>query len=184
MVCVRCQSDIAETVNYCPACGADQRAPIPAAPARRLTRHPSEGKLAGVCAGIAAYFELDVTVVRLAWVILSIVPGMILGGVLAYVAAWLLMPEPAVAGAASARGPQKRLRRAATDKKIAGVCGGVAEFFEVDSTAVRLLWAILTVLPGAIVCGLLAYVLAWLVMPPPAHAVQVSTALTTQTPAA
>ena len=49
-----------------------------------------EGKLiAGVCAGIAEYFSIDVTVVRLAWVILSLLAGC---GVIAYLIAILIMP--------------------------------------------------------------------------------------------
>jgi len=59
---------------------------------RRLERLPGRGKIAGVCAGIAAYLETDVALVRAIWVLLSLVPGAIVGGVLAYAAAWLLMP--------------------------------------------------------------------------------------------
>jgi phage shock protein C len=55
--------------------------------------------------------------------------------------------------------------RSATDQKVAGVCGGIAEYFRVDPTAVRLLWAILTVIPGAILGGVVAYIVAWIVMP-------------------
>jgi phage shock protein C len=58
----------------------------------------------------------------------------------------------------------KRLMRSAVDKKLAGVCGGVAEYFAVDSTLVRLLWAFVTFLTG-IVPGILAYVVGWVIMP-------------------
>ena len=52
-----------------------------------------EGKLiAGVCAGIAEYFSIDVTVVRLAWIILSLLAGC---GVIAYLIAILIMPMKA-----------------------------------------------------------------------------------------
>ena len=55
----------------------------------------------------------------------------------------------------------KRLTRAIIDKKIAGVCGGIAEYFEMDSTIVRLIVAILF-LCGII--GLWAYILcAWII---------------------
>ena len=50
---------------------------------RRLTRSRTEGKVAGVCAGIANYFDVDVVLVRAAWVVFSIVPGAVIGGVLA-----------------------------------------------------------------------------------------------------
>jgi phage shock protein PspC (stress-responsive transcriptional regulator) len=49
--------------------------------------------------------------------------------------------------------------------KLAGVCSGLAEHFDVDPTAVRLVWAVLTIFPGAIVCGVIAYVVAWLIIP-------------------
>jgi phage shock protein PspC (stress-responsive transcriptional regulator) len=79
-----------------------------------------------VCAGIADYFGADVTLVRLLWVVVSIVPGCLVGGLIAYVAAAILMPNQAKAEAPS--GPA-RLMRSATDYKIGGVCGGLAEFF-------------------------------------------------------
>jgi phage shock protein C len=61
--------------------------------------------------------------------------------------------------------PMKKLYLSRTDKKIAGVCGGIAEYFEVDSTAIRLIFVILTVLTG-VVPGVVVYILAWLVIPP------------------
>jgi phage shock protein PspC (stress-responsive transcriptional regulator) len=129
---------------------------------KRLTRLPASGRIAGVCAGLADYFDVDATLVRLAWVILSIVPGGIIGGVIAYALAWAIVP-PAPAGDQTATG--RRLRRSATNVRVAGVCAGIAEYFDVDPTIVRLVWAMLTLVPGAIVLGVFAYVIAWLVMP-------------------
>ncbi len=57
---------------------------------------------------------------------------------------------------------QKKLYKSQTDKKICGVCGGIAEFFEIDSTVVRLIWALLIFCAGT---GLLAYIVAALVLP-------------------
>jgi phage shock protein C len=59
----------------------------------------------------------------------------------------------------------RRLMRSATDSKIAGVCGGLAEYLGVDSTIVRLFWAVLAVVPGGIVGGIIAYLVAWVIMP-------------------
>ena len=56
----------------------------------------------------------------------------------------------------------KRLYRSRKNRMIAGVCGGVAEYFNVDPTLVRLGWILLTGLGGA---GLLAYIIAWIVVP-------------------
>ena len=130
---------------------------------KRLLRNRAAGRIAGVCAGIADFLEVDVTLVRLAWVVLSIVPGGFVGGLLVYLAAWMIMPisiESATV-ASSAR----HLTRSQHDWKIAGVCGGISEYFRIDSTAVRLLWVILAVVPGCIVFGVLAYLVAWFVMP-------------------
>lgn len=57
---------------------------------------------------------------------------------------------------------KKRLYRSSTDKKLAGVCGGIAEWLEVDSTIIRLAWVLCTLFVGA---GILAYLIAILVMP-------------------
>jgi phage shock protein PspC (stress-responsive transcriptional regulator) len=131
-------------------------------PVRRLTRSRSHGQIAGVCAGIADYFDVDVVLVRAAWVVFSIVPGAIIGGVLAYIAAWLVMPEATEPASLPAG---RRLTRSTTDKKIAGVCGGLAEYFGVDATPIRLLWVIMSVLFGAVIGGVIAYAIAWLIIP-------------------
>lgn len=56
----------------------------------------------------------------------------------------------------------KKLFKSAYDKKIFGVCGGFAEYFNIDSTIVRLIWIAFTLCGGA---GVLAYIIAALVMP-------------------
>jgi phage shock protein C len=133
-------------------------------PIRRLTRPREHGKIAGVCAGLADYFAVDVVLVRAIWVVLSIVPGAIIGGVLAYLAAWVVIPQ-ATEPASAPQG--RRLTRSATDKKIAGICGGLAEYFGVDATAIRVLWCVLSILCGAVVGGVIAYVFAWFIIPRP-----------------
>ncbi len=132
-------------------------------PVRRLTRSSTNGQIAGVCAGLAEYLDIDVVFVRAAWVVFSIVPGAIIGGVLAYLAAWLVMPEATEAAAAPSG---KRLTRSVTDRKVAGVCGGLAEYFGVDATPIRLIWAILSIFCGAIIGGVIAYLVAWVIIPP------------------
>jgi phage shock protein PspC (stress-responsive transcriptional regulator) len=130
---------------------------------KRLVRKPASGRLGGVCAGIADYLDTDVTLVRLLWVILSIVPGAFIGGLIGYLAAWIIMPESAEPVIVPAG--VRRLTRSETDKQIAGVSGGLADYFKVDPTLVRVVWAVLTIVPGAIVLGILAYLVAWFIMP-------------------
>ena len=56
----------------------------------------------------------------------------------------------------------KRFYLSSTDKKIAGVCGGIAEYFNVDSLLVRVAFLLFTFSLGG---GLLAYLLLWLLAP-------------------
>ena len=57
---------------------------------------------------------------------------------------------------------EKKLYRSTTDKKLAGVCGGLAEYFGIDSTIVRLILVLAVLFAGV---GVLAYIIAALVMP-------------------
>jgi phage shock protein C len=134
-------------------------------PKRRLVRRPADGKIGGVCAGLADYFNADVALVRAAWVVLSIWPGAVVLGLVAYLAAWLLMPRAEAADGPSAA-PQPPLVRSRTDRRIAGVCGGLAEYFDVDPTIVRVTWVILSIVAGAVVFGIVAYLVAWFIIPP------------------
>jgi len=57
---------------------------------------------------------------------------------------------------------EKRLVRNVQDKKIAGVCAGLADYFDIDPTLVRALWILFTLLGGS---GVLAYIILWVIMP-------------------
>jgi len=57
---------------------------------------------------------------------------------------------------------ERKLYKSADDRVLAGVCGGIAEYFEIDSTLVRLL-VILIVFLGGI--GVIAYIIAWIIIP-------------------
>lgn len=61
----------------------------------------------------------------------------------------------------------KKLYRSKGDRKIGGVCGGIAEYFGIDSTLIRLIAVILIFVSGA---GLIAYIVAWAIIPErPSH---------------
>lgn len=158
MNCVRCGKEMNDT-PFCPHCGARRGETTGS---RRLARLPSHGRIAGVCAGIADYLDTDVTLVRILWVVLSIVPGCLVGGLAAYIAAWILMPPAAVPYHGEVHAA---LSRSTTDRKIGGVCGGIAEYLGIDSTVIRVAWAVLTIVPGAIIFGVAAYLMAWFIMP-------------------
>ena len=57
---------------------------------KKLTRDTKNQKLAGICAGLAKYFNVDPTLVRVLWIILGLAAG---SGVLAYLICWFIMPE-------------------------------------------------------------------------------------------
>lgn len=57
----------------------------------------------------------------------------------------------------------KTLTRSA-NKKVAGVCGGIAEHFDIDPVIVRLVWLAAVLLYGS---GVVLYIILWLVLPPP-----------------
>ena len=56
----------------------------------------------------------------------------------------------------------KRLYRSGKDKMLGGVCGGIAEYFNIDPTIIRLLWVLWILAFGS---GILAYIIAWVVIP-------------------
>ncbi len=57
------------------------------------------------------------------------------------------------------------LHRSNRHKMIAGVCGGIADWLGWDPTAVRVLYVILSIFPGAGIPGILVYIVLWFVMP-------------------
>ena len=179
MNCAHCGTSIEADSTFCRACGRPTATTGAAGInlQRKLFRRPESGRIAGICSGIAEYLDVDVTLVRVAWVVLSIVPGGFIGGLVAYLAAWVLVPE--ATEPARADSPARQLTRSLEDRRMAGVCGGIADYLRIDSTIVRLAWIVLTVVPGAIVLGVAAYLIAWFVMPVRQRAV-----LTPETPAA
>lgn len=57
---------------------------------------------------------------------------------------------------------KKQLMRSGRDKKIAGVCAGVAHYFDMDPTIVRVIWGVLAFGYGA---GVVAYIILWIIVP-------------------
>lgn len=57
---------------------------------------------------------------------------------------------------------KKQLMRSGRDKKIAGVCAGVAHYFDIDPTIVRVIWGVLAFGYGA---GIVAYIILWIIAP-------------------
>jgi phage shock protein C len=108
MNCRHCQREISDVSSFCPFCGAPQQIPSYASPGapKRLKRSVSDRKIAGVCGGIAEYFDIDSTIVRLIWVLLVILPIPLVPAFLGYFIAWIVMPKaPLYLPAASQQPP-------------------------------------------------------------------------------
>ena len=56
----------------------------------------------------------------------------------------------------------KKLFKSSVYRMLCGVCGGIAEYFNIDPTLVRLVWVIITLMGGA---GILAYIIAAIIIP-------------------
>ena len=124
---------------------------------KKLTRSNTDKKLLGVCGGIAEYFDIDSTIVRILFLLL-------LGfNIIIYLIMGLILPvsndykEHIVVNSQN-----KRLHRSRTDRKLLGVCGGIAEYFDIDSTIVRLGYVLGMLFLGI---GILFYIVCAFVMP-------------------
>jgi phage shock protein PspC (stress-responsive transcriptional regulator) len=122
-----------------------------------LFRSEKHARLAGVCAGIAISQGWSISGVRLIALLSILCSGI---GIIAYVVAWMLLPVRDDVPDAPLE--NDTLRRSRTDKKIAGVCGGIARFLGMDSNIIRII-LVLSVLLGGV--GLLPYIVAWIVIP-------------------
>ncbi|NMA84536.1 MAG: PspC domain-containing protein [Epulopiscium sp.] len=60
---------------------------------------------------------------------------------------------------------KRRLHLSRTDKKIAGVCGGFAEYFNFDPTLIRIIWVLITLMSSWSGLGILMYIVCWAVLP-------------------
>ncbi len=220
---------------------------------RRLYKSRTERMIDGVCGGIAQYFDLDPTLVRIAWVILTLLGG---SGIILYIAAMIIMPKEPYPGPQHGQPPQpgqsssakknsffwgillivvglflffdnigwtfwkpwwwfnadillpillilagvaflwggrnslaatpapadrpasetssgqsapapppevRRLHRSIHGRKLFGVCGGLAEYFNVDPAIVRIVFIIAALASGGIV--LLAYIIMAIILP-------------------
>ena len=89
MYCNACGKVIADDARFCHDCG---NAVAGSHAERRLIRSRRNRKIAGVCAGMGQYLELDTSLVRILWVLVTFAVGFF-PGLIAYIVAWIIVPE-------------------------------------------------------------------------------------------
>ncbi|MFZ1370782.1 MAG: PspC domain-containing protein, partial [Ferruginibacter sp.] len=100
---------------------------------RRLFRNENDKVLGGVCSGLANYFNIDVVIVRIIFVIL-LFSGV---GFLTYIIMWIAVPSSATE---QIGGTRKKLFRDPDEKMIAGVCSGIGNYFGINAWIPRVLF--------------------------------------------
>jgi len=101
---------------------------------RRLVRNADDKIIAGVCSGLANYMRIDPVIMRILFVVLFFTGG---SGFLVYLILWVAVPSQSVQSNIT-----KRLYRSSDDKVIAGVCGGLAAYFNISTWVPRLIFAL------------------------------------------
>lgn len=112
---------------------------------KRLYRDRFDYKLAGVFGGLGQYLQVDATFLRL----LGLFALFLTGGLLAlpYLLLWAILP---LGPRSYVEANYKRLYRSRTDRKIAGICGGLGEYFNFDPNLIRLVVVVLLFITGII----------------------------------
>lgn len=131
------------------------------APIRRIYRSQQQRVIAGVCGGVAEYFNVDVVVVRLLWVLFTLIGG---SGIVAYIICWIMIPD----GQPGQRIPPASSGTGAILLGIFLILIGVAMLFTWSgfcSFALPFCWSPIAV-PGIILVLVLGLLLGWLLSRP------------------
>lgn len=123
---------------------------------KKLCRIKKEHKLAGVCCGLGEYFLIDPVFFRVVFLVLVFGFGI---GLLIYLIMWMVVP---LNRSAELSPEIKRLYLVQEDKKMAGVCAGLGEFFGIDPVIFRVAFLVAAFVGGI---GIIAYFIIYLIVP-------------------
>ncbi|XOV93011.1 MAG: PspC domain-containing protein [Bacteroidota bacterium] len=129
---------------------------------KRLYRDTKRRIIGGVSAGIAHYFGIDPLWIRLLFI--ALFAGVVFTGIgwftiLAYVILWIVLP---FSNELEDDTHVKKLFRNPDERVLGGVSGGIAAYFGIDVSVVRLIFVLSIFLGGA---GLLIYIILWIITP-------------------
>ena len=119
----------------------------------------SDKKFLGLCGGLADYFKVDPTLIRIAVACIALYTA-IIPALIAYVVMSFVFPQQPEGYTTTE--PAKKLMKSSDNKKIAGVCAGLAKYFGMDATIVRLIFALSLLVFGF---GLTIYIVCLVLMP-------------------
>ena len=141
----------------------------------KLCLNEKEGKFLGVCAGIADFVGVEIWMIRLGFIISVIFGGWFM--IPAYFIAWFFMDKDQSNNLGENLKKfkanttinhfrnvdyKKKLYKNSKERKILGVCAGVADYLEVDVTVVRIITVLAMLIPGSVV--ILAYFIAYFIL--------------------
>ncbi|OPX26527.1 MAG: hypothetical protein B1H05_02100 [Candidatus Cloacimonas sp. 4484_140] len=126
-----------------------------------LYRDTKNGKIAGVCSGLSEYLNVDVSLIRLIWVIFTIFGG---AGILLYIIAALIIPHKFENDVEIIvdEDDDNRLTRDMDKAVIFGVCAGIARHFNMEVSIVRIIFLLLGLYFAA---GIFLYIVLALILP-------------------
>ena len=126
---------------------------------KRVYKERFDKKFLGVCGGLAQYFQFDASIIRLLFVIATILTGGIVLLVYFFLAFVLPMGPKSYVLA-----NYKKLYRSRKDRRIAGVCGGVGKYLRIDSNILRVILIVIC-LATAVFPVMIVYFLAIGIIP-------------------
>lgn len=135
----------------------------------------TNGPVAGICSGLGERLGIDPVWVRIALIVTAICGGM---GVLAYLIYWVVVPQKSaivLEPATITPNGHRAYRRTTTDRKIAGVCAGLARTWNIDPSIVR--FVAVALVAGSAGTMLVAYLLGAILMPASSPSVTTAIAL-------
>ncbi|MGD2169600.1 MAG: PspC domain-containing protein [Chlamydiota bacterium] len=127
---------------------------------KKLYRSKKNKMIAGICAGLGDYFRIDPFIFRFALIFLCIFTG-IVPLLVAYLLGCFIIPSQPASYTVK---KYKKLYRSRKNRKIAGICGGISEFFKWDSSLVRIIFVALFFITGFLPM-FLTYIIGWIIIP-------------------
>ena len=119
----------------------------------------SDKKFLGVCGGVADYLNVDPTLIRIGVVCLSLITAVIPALIVYVVISFVFPQQPE---GYTTVNTAKKLLKSSKNRKLSGVCGGLAEYFGIDATIVRLIFALCVLFIGY---GIMTYLVCLIMMP-------------------